>query len=78
MCFVTGEPSGLSVTLPKALAELKKTVPPGTPIMLGFDRGGAYPAVFAHCREQRRALGDLPARPAGRPGHAAGPYRRSP
>ena len=51
VCFVTGEPSGLSVTLPKALAELKKTVPAGTKIMLGFDRGGAYPAVFAHCRE---------------------------
>jgi hypothetical protein len=27
VCFVTGEPSGLSVTLPKALAELKKAVP---------------------------------------------------
>ena len=53
VCFVTGEPSGLSVTLPKALAELKKTVPAGTPIMLGFDRGGAYPAVFRHCREQQ-------------------------
>jgi Transposase protein len=52
VCFVTGEPSGLSVTLPKALAELKKTVPAGTRIMLGFDRGGAYPAVFARCREQ--------------------------
>ena len=52
-CFVTGEPSGLTVTLPKALAELKKAVPPGTRIMLGFDRGGAYPAVFAHCREQQ-------------------------
>jgi hypothetical protein len=51
VCFVTGEPSGLSVTLPKALAELNKTVPAGTEIMLGFDRGGAYPAVFAHCRE---------------------------
>jgi hypothetical protein len=51
VCFVTGEPSGLSVTLPKALAELKKAVPAGTRIMLGFDRGGAYPAVFAHCRE---------------------------
>ena len=44
VCFVTGEPSGLSVTLPKALAELKKAVPAGTEIMLGFDRGGAYPA----------------------------------
>ncbi len=51
VCFVTGEPSGLSVTLPKALAELRKAVPPGTKIMLGFDRGGAYPAVFAHCRD---------------------------
>ena len=51
VCFVTGEPSGLSVTLPKALAELKKTVPAGARIMLGFDRGGAYPAVFAHCRD---------------------------
>jgi hypothetical protein len=51
VCFVTGEPSGLSVTLPKALAELAKAVPPGTRIMLGFDRGGAYPAVFRHCRE---------------------------
>ena len=51
VCFVTGEPSGLSVTLPKALAELKKTVPAGARIMLGFDRGGACPAVFAHCRD---------------------------
>ena len=52
VCFVTGEPSGLSVTLPKALAELRKAVPAGARIMVGFDRGGAYPAVFAHCREQ--------------------------
>jgi hypothetical protein len=51
VCFVTGEPSGLSVTLPKALAELARAVPPGTRITLGFDRGGAYPAVFAHCRD---------------------------
>ena len=53
VCFVSGEPSGLSVTLPKALAELKKAVPAGTRIMLGFDRGGAYPQVFRHCREQK-------------------------
>jgi vacuolar-type H+-ATPase subunit E/Vma4 len=52
VCFVTGEPSGLTVTLPLALAELKKAAPAGTRIMLGFDRGGAYPQVFAHCREQ--------------------------
>ena len=53
VCFVTGEPSGLSVTLPKALAELKKAAGPGAAIMVGFDRGGAYPQVFAHCRDQQ-------------------------
>ena len=52
VCFVTGEPSGLTATLPKALAELKKTLTDGAKIMLGFDRGGAYPQVFTHCRQQ--------------------------
>jgi hypothetical protein len=69
VCFVTGEPSGLTVTLPKALAELKKAAPAGTRIMLGFDRGGAYPQVFTHCRAEnvdwvtcRRAPLAVPAR----------------
>ena len=53
VCFVSGEPSGLPVTLPKALAELRKAAGPGADIMLGFDRGGAYPQVFTHCREQK-------------------------
>jgi transposase len=52
VCFVTGEPSGLTVTLPKALAELNKAAGPGATIMLGFDRGGAYAQVFRHCRDQ--------------------------
>src|SRR5216683_1572224 len=52
VCFVTGEPSGLTVTLPKALAELKKAAGPGAKIMLGFDRSGAYAQVFRHCRDQ--------------------------
>jgi len=52
VCFVTGEPSGLAVTLPLALAELRKAAPPGAAIMLGFDRGGACPQVFRHCRDQ--------------------------
>ena len=52
VCFVTGEPSGLSVTLPKALAELEKAAGPGAAIMPGFDRGGAYAQVFRHCRDQ--------------------------
>jgi hypothetical protein len=69
VCFVTGEPSGLSTTLPKALAELKKAAGPCAAIMVGFDRGGAYPQVFAHCRGQgvhwvtyRRAPLAVPAR----------------
>jgi hypothetical protein len=53
VCFVSGEPSGLTVTLPLALAELKKAAGPGTPIMAGFDRGGAYAQVFAHCRKEQ-------------------------
>ena len=53
VCFVTGEPSGLAVTLPRALAELTKAAPPGAAIMLGFDPGGAYPQVFRHCRDQQ-------------------------
>ncbi|HUY52466.1 MAG TPA: hypothetical protein VMV92_43310 [Streptosporangiaceae bacterium] len=52
VCFVTGQPSGLTVTLPLALAELKKAAPAGTRIMLGFDHGGAYPQVFARCRQE--------------------------
>ena len=53
VCFVSGEPSGLSTTLPKALAELKKAAGPGAEIMLGFDRGGAYAQAFTHCRDQQ-------------------------
>src|SRR5258706_236094 len=67
--FGTGQPSGLTVTLPLALAELKKAAVAGAKIMLGFDRGGAYPQVFRHCREQdvrwvtyRRAPLAVPAR----------------
>ena len=53
VCFVSGEPSGLTVTLPLALAELRKAAGPGASIMVGFDRGGAYPQVFTHCRKEQ-------------------------
>ena len=46
VCLVSGEPSGLTATLPKALAELKNAVGRGATIKLGFDRGGACPQVF--------------------------------
>jgi transposase len=52
VCFTTGEPSGLTTTLPTALAELK-TITGDAKLLLGFDRGGSYPCVFTACREAR-------------------------
>jgi DNA-binding CsgD family transcriptional regulator len=52
VCFVTGPPSGLTKTLPAALAELRR-VAGEAKIMLGFDRGGAYAQVFTHCRDHQ-------------------------
>ena len=51
VCFTSGEPSGLSVSLPGALAELRAITGPHAPIMIGFDRGGAYASVFRACRD---------------------------
>ena len=48
--FTTGEPSGLTKTLPPALAQLRAVIGGDARIMLGFDRGGAYPSVFTACR----------------------------
>ena len=45
ICFSSGEPRGLSVTLPEVLTELKAIVG-NRPVMVGFDRGGSYPKVF--------------------------------
>ncbi len=45
VCFDSGEPRGLSVSLPGVLGELKEIVG-GRPVMLGFDRGGSYPKTF--------------------------------
>ncbi|MCA1671193.1 MAG: hypothetical protein LC799_02940, partial [Actinobacteria bacterium] len=51
VCFASGDPSGLSVTLPPALAQLREVLGADAKIMLGFDRGGSYPAVFRACRD---------------------------
>lgn len=51
ICFTSGEPSSLAKSMPTALAELRAIVGPDAPIMLGFDRGGAYPAAFRACRK---------------------------
>lgn len=49
--FGSGEPSGLSVTLPGVLAQLRAVIGPDAAVLLGFDRGGSYPGVFTACRE---------------------------
>ncbi len=51
ICFSSGEPKGLSVNLPPVIDQLLAIC--GTrPIMVGFDRGGAYPKVFSALRER--------------------------
>jgi len=48
--FGTGEPTGRASTLPPVLAQLREVIGPHAPVLLGFDRGGAYPVVFTACR----------------------------
>lgn len=49
--FSSGEPTGLSTTLPGVLAQLRAVVGPDAPVLLGFDRGGAFPVTFTACRD---------------------------
>ena len=51
MVFGTGEPTALVSTLPGVLTQLRQVLGPDLPIMLGFDRGGAYPCAFTACRD---------------------------
>ena len=48
--FGSGEPTGLSTTLPGVLAQLREVIGPDAPVLLGFDRGGAFPVTFTACR----------------------------
>jgi transposase len=50
ICFASGEPRGLSISLPEVLGDLKQIVA-GRPAMVGFDRGGSYPKVFQQIAE---------------------------
>ena len=67
VCFVTGEPSGLSVTLPKALAELKKTVR-GRADHARVRPRRRLPGRVRALPGKQRALGELPAGPLAVPG----------
>jgi transposase len=49
--FSSGEPTSLSANLPGVLAQLRDVLGPGAPILLAFDRGGAYPTAFNACRD---------------------------
>jgi hypothetical protein len=49
--FGSGEPSGLVSTLPAVLTQLREVLGPAAQILLGFDRGGAYPSAFSACRD---------------------------
>jgi hypothetical protein len=53
VAFATGDPSGLSATLPPVLAQLRQVLGPEAKIMLGFDRGGSYPVAFRAIRDAR-------------------------
>ncbi len=49
--FASGEPSGLTRTMPGVLAGLREVLGPDAGILLGFDRGGSYPTAFTACRQ---------------------------
>lgn len=53
ICFTSGAPSGLSKTMWGPLDQLQ-AICKDRPAMIGFDRGGAYPKVFAELN--RRGL----------------------
>jgi|HigsolmetaAR201D_1030396.scaffolds.fasta_scaffold16206_1 hypothetical protein len=52
VCFTSGEPSSLAKSLPATLDQLREIVGEDAPILLGFDRGGAYPEAFRACRQR--------------------------
>jgi len=49
--FSSAEPTGLSSTLPGVLAQLRAVIGAEAKVLLGFDRGGAYPVAFRACRD---------------------------
>lgn len=50
ICFSSGEPSGLSVSIHGVVAELRAICGPAARLLLGFDRGGSYPVTFSKLR----------------------------
>jgi len=48
--YLHGRTLRAGVHLPGVLAQLRQVIGPHAPILLGFDRGGAYPSAFTTCR----------------------------
>ena len=61
--FGSGEPSGLSTSLPGVLAQLREVIGPHAPVLHRVRPGGAYPVTFTACRDA---------------GVESGSYRRAP
>lgn len=51
ICFSSAEPKGLAVNLPPVIDQLLE-ICGERPIMVGFDRGGAFPKVFSALQER--------------------------
>jgi transposase len=51
ICFSSGPPSGLSATMFGPLEQLRSIIGERR-VMIGFDRGGSYPKVFAELQER--------------------------
>jgi len=49
--FSCGEPTSLASNLPGVLDQLRDVLGPDAPILLAFDRGGAYPSAFTACQK---------------------------
>ena len=49
--FGSGEPTSLAANLPGVLTQLRQVIGPDAPVLLGFDRGGAYASAFTACRK---------------------------
>jgi len=49
--FSSTEPTGLSSTLPGVLARLRAVIGADAKVLLGFDRGGAYPVALRACSD---------------------------
>ncbi len=49
ICFSSGEPRGLSVSMAEVAGQLKE-VAGDRALMVGFDRGGSYPKVFSELK----------------------------